>query len=108
MHPPKPWSKTTEPTSYEQIYKYIEEALDECSTFIDDAENDYLQGSPALAITSSTNQITNRSLSVITLQAWSLPLNQLREARLLHDIRNGKTIRDILSEAKTDRAHRVA
>ncbi|CAF1294005.1 unnamed protein product [Rotaria sp. Silwood1] len=101
MHPSKLWSKTTEPTSYEQIYQYVEQALDECSAFIDDAENDYFQGSPTLSITASTNQFTNRPLSVITLQAWSQPLNKLREARLLHDIRNGKTIRELLSEAKT-------
>ncbi|CAF3882722.1 unnamed protein product [Rotaria sordida] len=97
MHPPKSWSKTTEPTSYEQIYKYVERALDECSIFIDNTENDYFQGSSISNITTSKN----RPLSVLTLQAWSQPLNQLRDARLLRDIRNGKTIRELLSEAKT-------
>ncbi|CAF3327334.1 unnamed protein product [Rotaria socialis] len=94
MHPPKPWSKTIEPTSYEQIYRFVEQALDECSTFIDHAEADYYQGSVTSII-----QSTKRPLSVIALQAWSQPLNQLREARLLHDIRNGKAIRELLSEA---------
>ncbi|CAF4037851.1 unnamed protein product [Rotaria magnacalcarata] len=94
MHPPKPWSKTIEPTSYEQIYRFVEQALDECSNLIDHAEADYYQGS-----VTSINQSTNRPLSVVALQAWSQPLNQLREARLLHDIRNGKAIRELLSDA---------
>ena len=89
--------KTSEPTSYEQIYKYIEHVLDECSTFIDDAEIDYYQGSSPSIISTARNQITTRPLSVLALQAWSHPLNELRDARFLHDIRNGKTIRELLS-----------
>ena len=100
-HPPKSWSKTTEPTSYEQIYQYIEQTLDECSKFIDEAEIDYYQESSTSIITIPKSQITNRSLSILTLQAWSRPLNELRDARLLYDIRNGKIIRELLSEAKT-------
>jgi hypothetical protein len=101
MSPLKSWTKTIEPTSYEQIYRYIEQALDECSTFIDSAEIDYYQGSSASIISTVKNQITTKPLSVLTLQAWSQPLNQLRDARLLHDIRNGKVIRELLSEART-------
>jgi hypothetical protein len=96
----KSWSKTIEPTSYEQIYKYIEQTLDECSTFIDTIEIDYYQGTSASLIPTPKNQTTNRPLSVSTLLSWSNPLNELRDARLLHDIRNGKTIRELLSEAR--------
>jgi len=101
MHPSKLWSKTIEPTSYEQIYKYIEQSLDEYSKFIDNLEIDYYHGSSTSIISTTKTQITNKPLSVLTLQAWSNPLNQLREACLLNDIRNSKTIRELLSEART-------
>lgn len=102
MHPSKSWTKTTEPTSYEQIYKYIEQSIGECSTFIDNIEIDYYQGSSTSSIIAATkNHITHRPLSLLTLQAWSNPLNELRDASLLHDIRNSKAIRELLSEART-------
>ncbi len=98
MHPSKSWSKTIEPTSYEQIYKYIEQSLDEYSRFIDNAEIDYYQGSSVPIISSARN----RPLSVLTLQAWSHPLNGLREACLFNDIRSNKTIREVLNAVRTD------
>ncbi len=101
MNPRKAWSKTTEPTSYEQIYKYIEQSLNDCSIFIDHAEIDYYQTSSGSIISTPKNQIINRSLSILTLQAWSQPLNNLREACLLYDIRNSKTIRELLTEIRT-------
>lgn len=102
MHPPKPWSKTTEPVSYEQIYQYVEQAINDCSKFIDDTEIDYYQGASLKPIvTTSANEHPSRSLAVIALQSWSQPLNELRDARLLLDIRNGKTIRELLSDATT-------
>ena len=94
MHPVKLWSKTTEPSSYEQIYTYLEQALNDCSTFITDLEVDYFQ-----AATKTVNT-SNRSLPVVALTSWSEPLNELRDARLLRDIRNGKTIRELLGEAR--------
>ena len=96
MHPTKSWSKTIEPASYEQIYKSIEQSLDDCAAFIENAEMDYYQAS-----STPRNQTTSRPISVLTLQAWSHPLNDLREACLLHDIRNSKTIRELLSEVRT-------
>ncbi len=101
MSPSRSWSKTIEPTSYEQIYKYVEQALDECSIFIDKAEIDYYQGSSGSILSTIKNPTTTRPLSVLAFQAWSHPLNTLRDARLLHDIRNGKVIRELLSEART-------
>ncbi|CAF0991246.1 unnamed protein product [Rotaria sp. Silwood1] len=97
----KAWSKTTEPTSYDQIYRYVDKVLDECSTFIDEIENDYYQGiSSSLNITPKI-QTSKRSLPVNTLLSWSHLLNSLRNTRSLHDIRNGKTIRDLLAEIRT-------
>ncbi|CAF0920728.1 unnamed protein product [Rotaria sordida] len=101
MQPQKTWSKTTEPTSYDQIYKYVEYILNECSTSINELENDYYQGvSASLNITSKIHSI-KRSLPVNTLLSWSHSLNILRNARSLSDIRNGKTIRDLLAEVRT-------
>lgn len=94
MHPVKLWSQTTEPSSYEQIYAYLEQALNDCSTVITDLEVDYFQ-----AATKTVNA-SNRSLPVVALTSWSEPLNELRDARLLRDIRNGKTIRELLGEAR--------
>jgi hypothetical protein len=102
MQQTKTWSKTTEPSSYHQIYKYLEQALDECSKFIDEIENDYYQGSSAsLNIVQHKDYSPRRPLSVNTLLSWSVPLNELRNAGSLHDIRNGKIIRDLLNEVKT-------
>jgi hypothetical protein len=103
MQPPKTWSKTTEPTSYDQIYKYIEQALDECLQCVDEIENDYYEGTSAsLNITPTPRtHSSRRPLSVNTLLTWSRPLNDLRHARSLFDIRNGKTVRDLLNEART-------
>jgi len=100
MHQSKSWTKTTEPSSYEQIYKYIEQSLDEYSTFIDNAEIDYYQGASTSIITPTQNQIRTKPLSILTLQAWSIPLNQLRDAAILNDIRSSKAIRELLSEAR--------
>ena len=101
MQPPKVWSKTTEPTSYDQIYKFLEQALDDCSAYVNEIESEYyLDTSSSLNITSKTNS-TRRPLSVNTLLTWSRPLNDLRNARSIFDIRNGKTVRDLLNEAKT-------
>jgi vacuolar-type H+-ATPase subunit C/Vma6 len=98
--PPKTWSKTIEPTSYGQIYRFVEQTLDECSTFIDEIEIDYYEGvSGSLNITNKTHS-PRRPLSVNTLLAWTRPLNELRTARSANDIRNGKHIRDLLDEAK--------
>jgi len=96
MLPSKSWTKTIEPTSYEQIYKYVEQSLDEYSKFIDNAEIDYYQGSSVPIISS----VRNRPLSINTLLAWTRPLNELRTARSANDIRNGKHIRDLLDEAR--------
>ena len=101
ISPSGSWSKTIEPTSYEQIYKYVGRVLYECSTFIDKAEIDFYQGSSGSILSTIKNPTTTRPLSVLAFQAWSQPLNTLRDAYLLHDIRNGKIIRELLSEART-------
>ncbi|CAF2706251.1 unnamed protein product [Rotaria sp. Silwood2] len=101
MQSHKAWSKTTEPTSYDQIYRYVEKILDECSTFINEIENDYYQGISASLHITPKIQSSKRSLPINTLLAWSNSLNALRNARSLHDIRNGKTIRDLLAEVRT-------
>ena len=102
MHPPKTWSTTIEPTSYKQIYQYVEHALDKCTTFISDLEKDYYQDAVGSQESSDTPRqySSKKPLSYNTLINWSRPLNELRNARLLHDIRNGKTMRDLLSDAK--------
>ena len=102
MHPPKTWSTTIEPTSYKQIYQYVEHALDKCTTFISDLEKDYYQDAEGSQESSDTPRqySSKKPLSYNTLINWSRPLNELRNARLLHDIRNGKTMRDLLSDAK--------
>jgi hypothetical protein len=100
MHSSKPWSKTTEPTSYEQIYRFVELNLDECSTTIDELEKDYYQGTTGSLSVTSKDTLTTQSLAISTLLAWSRCLNELRHARSLHDIRNGKTMRDLLSDIK--------
>ena len=92
MHPVKSWSKSHEPSSYEQIYAYLEGALDASSSYIADLEVDYFQG--------ATRATSNRPLPVVALTAWSQPLNELRDARLLRDIRQGKAIRELLGEAR--------
>lgn len=101
MQPPKPWTITTEPISYGQIYHYIEDVLNQCSTYINELENDYYQGTSTSLNIIPKVQSSKRSLAVNTLLSWSRPLNELRNARALHDIRNGKTIRDLLAEVKT-------
>jgi len=101
MQPSKTWSKKTEPTSYRQIYKFVEQALNECSTFIDELELDYYQGTSASLNITNKHYSPRRPLSVNTLLSWSGPLNELRNAGSLTDIRNGKTIRDLLNEART-------
>lgn len=101
MQPPKPWSKTTEPTSYDQIYKFLELSLVECSNYIDEIENEFYQDTSAAVNIKPKAQTARRPLSVNSLAAWSTPLNELRNARMLSDIRNGKTARDLLTEART-------
>ncbi len=96
IHSPTSWSKTMEPTSYTQIYNDIKQTLDECSTFINNAEIEYYQASSVSFTETSRNQITNRPLSVIILQAWSHRLNELRQAHFLHDIQNTITVRELL------------
>jgi hypothetical protein len=96
MYPPKLWSRTTEPRNYDQIYTYVQQELDECLGFTDDLENDYYQStSGSLLLTAK------KPLPVNTLVTWSRHLNELRTARSLYDIRNGKTMRDLLSDART-------
>ena len=102
MQPPKAWSTTTEPTSYKQIYQFVEHALDKCTTFISELESDYYQDMEGSQGSETPKQYSaKKPLSYNTLINWSRPLNELRNARLLHDIRNGKTMRDLLSDAKT-------
>jgi len=101
MQTPRTWSKTTEPTSYNQIYKFVEQTLDECSGVIDELEKDYYQGASTALNINNKSSSSKRPLSVNTLLAWTRPLNELREARSLNDIRNGKHIRDLLNDAKT-------
>ncbi|CAF1651540.1 unnamed protein product [Adineta ricciae] len=101
MQPPKPWTKTTEPSSYDQIYKFLEHSLNECLSFIDEIENEYYQDTSTSVNIKPKLQTARRPQSVNTLIAWSGPLNELRNARLLSDIRNGKTARDLLTEART-------
>lgn len=100
MESKKVWTKTSEPTSYTQIYNYVENILDECSKTIDDLEVDYYQGVSASLNLFSNNFTTRRPLNVTALVAWSRPLNELRNARSSHDFRNGKHIRDTLNDAK--------
>jgi len=101
MQRPKTWSKTTEPASYDQIYRFLHQALSECSAYIDEIENDYYQDTSTALNTKPKAQSARKPLSVNTLISWSSPLNELRNARLLSDVRNGKTIRDLLNEART-------
>ena len=96
----KTWSKTTEPTSYNQIYDYVERTLEQCSSTIDVLEKDYYQGASTSLNFAEKNFSPRRTLSVNTLLAWSRPLNELRNARSVNDIRNGKNIRDLLNEVK--------
>lgn len=91
-----PTNKTFEPTSFEQIYDFLDQSLTQCSNDIDEAENDYYQTSPS----TPKGKSSHRSLAVSTLTSWSPLLNELRDARLLRDIRNGKTIRELLSDAR--------
>lgn len=100
MHLSKSWSKTIEPSSYDQIYKFIEQSLETCSNFIDQAEIDYYQGTSGTLVSTPRTPTINRPLSVLTLQIWSPLLNELREACLLNDIRSSKTIREILGEVR--------
>lgn len=96
----KPWSKTTEPTSYQQIYEYVDQTLEQFSLTIDTLEKDYYQGASNLLNITEKHFSPRRPLSVNTLLAWSRPLNELRNARSVNDIRNGKNIIDLLTEAK--------
>jgi len=95
-----------EPTSYTQIYNDIKQTLDECSTFINNAEIEYYQASSVSFTETSRNQITNRPLSVIILQAWSHRLNELRQAHFLHDIQNTVTVRKLLNQVRTSTLYR--
>ncbi|UJR37785.1 hypothetical protein I4U23_030476 [Adineta vaga] len=101
MQPPKVWSKTNEPSSYDQIYKFLDIALKECLTYVNEIENEYYQETSAAVNIKPKVETARRPQSVNTLIAWAGPLNQLRNARLLSDIRNGKTARDLLTEART-------
>lgn len=96
----KTWSKTIEPTSYHQIYDYVERVLEKCLTTIDELEKDYYEGASASLNLIEKIQSPRRPLSVNALLAWSRPLNELRNARSVNDIRNGKNIRDLLHEVK--------
>lgn len=96
----KTWTKTTEPTSYQQIYAYVERILVKCSATIDEFEKDYYEGASASLNLIEKIQSPRRPLEVNTLLAWSRPLNELRNARSVNDIRNGKNIRDLLHEVK--------
>ena len=97
MNLSKSWSKTTEPSSYDQIYKFIEQSLENYSNFIDQAEIDYYQST---IVSTPRTPTSNRPLSVLTLQVWSPLLNDLREACLLNDIRSSKTIGEILNDVR--------
>ena len=100
MNLSKSWSKTSEPSSYEQIYKFVEQALEHCSNFIEQAEIEYYQGSSGSLVSTPRTPTSNRPLSVLTLQVWSPLLNELREACLLNDIRSSKTIREMIGEVR--------
>ena len=101
MYPPKLWSKTIEPRNYDQIYTYVQQELDECLGITDQLESDYYQSTTGSLLLTSKQQSAKQPLSVNTLLGWSRYLNELRNARSLYDIRNGKTMRDLLSDAKT-------
>jgi hypothetical protein len=95
-----------EPTSYTQVYNDIKQTLDECSTFINNAEIEYYQASSVSFTETSRNQITNRPLSVIILQAWSHRLNELRQVHFLHDIQNTITVRGLLNQVRASTLYR--
>ena len=96
----KRWTKSSEPHSYDQIYRYVEAELDECSALIDELELDYYKGTTGSLSISSKHFSAKRPLPVNTLLSWSNPLNELRLAKSLNDFRNGKTIRDTLADAR--------
>lgn len=75
--------------------------LDECLGLTNQLENDYYHSTTGSLLLTSKQQSAKQPLSVNTLLAWSGHLNELRNARSLFDIRNGKTMRDLLSDAKT-------
>lgn len=95
------WSKSAEPQSYDQIYRFVEHDLNEISSLIDELEKDYYQGTTGSMNLSSKNYSPRRPLAVNTLLSWSHPLNELRLAKSLNDFRNGKSVRDALSDART-------
>ncbi|CAF5100409.1 unnamed protein product, partial [Rotaria socialis] len=64
MKTAKPWSKTTEPLSYDQIYRYFEQALEECLESINEFENDYYQGITSSLTHAPKIQSSKRSVSV--------------------------------------------
>ncbi|UJR08463.1 hypothetical protein I4U23_012732 [Adineta vaga] len=88
-----------QPTSYKQIYKYIEQVCNECSIFIDTIEIDYYQGSSSTMIVTSPDQRTHRPLSVIIIQTWSQQLKQLQKVCYSKDIQNSTTARELIKEA---------
>lgn len=101
MSSDKLWTKSNEPHSFDQIYRYVDNELNECSRLIDEYEKDFYHGTTGSLTISSRHSSTKRSLSVNTLLNWSRPLNELRLAKSLNDFRNGKQIRDTLSDART-------
>jgi hypothetical protein len=95
MQASKSWTTSVEPTSYKQIYVYIERALQQCSTLITEAEIDYYQES-SLGLHKAATK--TRSLSIVTLSAWSQPLHDLLISRSLDAIRSGTIIRELMAD----------
>ncbi|CAF0753044.1 unnamed protein product [Didymodactylos carnosus] len=87
MHSRGSWSVKSEPQNYEQIYDYFRQILINCSKSVDTIEQSYYH--------------QHQSSVRTTLTTWSKPLNDLRNCRQLQEIRNGKTIRDLLNDIKT-------
>ncbi|CAF1586788.1 unnamed protein product, partial [Didymodactylos carnosus] len=64
-------------------------------------ENEYYQISTSGTQSAFGVTTPRQKTSVTTLISWSKPLNDLKNTRQLLDIRNGKTIRDLLTDIRT-------
>ncbi|CAF1290235.1 unnamed protein product, partial [Didymodactylos carnosus] len=97
------WDTTVEPRNYDQIYHYVLEVLQGCSNMVDAFEREYYQQSVSETLSSLTNNTSQQQQqkSVATLISWSKPLNDLRKASYISEIRNGKLIRDLLKDIRT-------
>lgn len=89
------WTETTEPKDHTDIYRYVQQKLDEFSALIDDYENDYYRS----VISNNTNRF-KRPLPVHTLTSWGKLLNEFITSGAARSISNTKSMRDLLAQSK--------